>query len=480
MLYYGIYYAKKPAGFHGLSEMKGENMMARGKSEPLKSFKQFNLSSSRLILLGFAMPIVIGAILLALPISSSSGEGIGWLNALFTSTSAVCVTGLAVVDTGTDFSLFGQIIIMCLIQVGGLGFMTFGVLIAVVLGKKIGLKNRLLLQESTNALSTQGVVRLSLGIFLIALIIEIAGAALLIIRWEEELGWGQAIYYGVFHSISSFNNAGFSLWSDSLSRYVGDPLVNIVITLLFIIGGLGFTVVLDVWKHRRWNKLSLHSRIVLSTSAFLCLAGFIVIFIIELFNSRTFGSLTWGERIWAAYFQGVVTRTAGFNTIDIAAMMTTSQFFMIFLMFIGASSGSTGGGIKTSTFAVLLFTLVSIIKGKQDVQLLNRRIPQSIILRSIAVMVISVGVVIFATFLLTISEHSLQKDFMEVLFEVTSAFGTVGLSMGLTPELSPFGKGVIILTMYIGRLGPLTLAFALSQRVVNQKYRLPEEKVLIG
>ncbi|MFB4324571.1 TrkH family potassium uptake protein [Paenibacillus sp. CR_12] len=454
--------------------------MANGKSEQLKSLKQFKLSSSRLILLGFAVPIVIGAILLALPLSSSSGESIGWINALFTSTSAVCVTGLAVVDTGADFSIFGQIIIMCLIQVGGLGFMTFGVLIAVVLGKKIGLKNRLLLQESTNALSTQGVVRLSLGIFLIALIIEFIGAALLIVRWEAELGLGQAIYYGMFHSVSSFNNAGFGLWSDSLSRYVGDPLVNLVITLLFIIGGLGFTVVLDVWKHRRWNKLSLHSRIVLSTSAFLCLAGFIVIFIIELFNSRTFGPLTWGERIWAGYFQGVVTRTAGFNTIDISAMMTTSQFFMIFLMFIGASSGSTGGGIKTNTFAVLLFTLISIIKGKEDVQLLNRRIPQSIILRSIAVMVISVSVVIGATFLLTISEHSLQKDFMEVLFEVTSAFGTVGLSMGLTPELSPFGKGVIILTMYIGRLGPLTLAFALSQRVVKQKYRLPEEKVLIG
>lgn len=454
--------------------------MFRSKSQPQISMKQFHLTSSRLILLGFAFPIVLGAILLALPISSSTGTGVGWLNALFTSTSAVCVTGLVVLDTGTDFSLFGQIVIMCLIQVGGLGFMTFSVLIAVVLGKKIGLKNRLLIKESTNSLSTQGVVKLSLGIFLIAFIIELMGAALLIIRWNEELGLGQAVYYGVFHSISSFNNAGFSLWTDSLSRYVGDPLVNIVITLLFIIGGLGFTVVLDVWKHRRWTKLSLHSKIVLSTSGFLCLTGFLVIFIIELFNTHTFGSLTWAERMWAGYFQGVVTRTAGFNTINIAEMMTASQFFMIFLMFIGASSGSTGGGIKTNTFAVLLFTLISIIRGKQDVEILNRRIPQSIILRSLAVMVISVGVVILATFVLTISEHSLQKDFMEVLFEVTSAFGTVGLSMGLTPELSPLGKGIIILTMYIGRLGPLTLAFALSQRMFKQKYRLPEEKVLIG
>ncbi|RED89228.1 TrkH family potassium uptake protein [Cohnella phaseoli] len=448
--------------------------------DSLSSKSQFHLTSSRLILLSFACPIVLGAILLSLPISASSGEGIGWLNALFTSTSAVCVTGLAVVDTGTDFSIFGQTVIMCLIQIGGLGFMTYSVLVAVVLGKRIGLKNRLLIQESTNALSTQGVVRLSLGIFTVALVIEVVGAALLTIRWSEHLGLKNAIYYGIFHSVSSFNNAGFGLWSDSLSRYVGDPLVNIVITLLFIIGGLGFTVVLDIIRNRSWKRLSLHSRIVLAFSGILCLTGFLVIFALESFNSETFGNMSWWERIWAAYFQGVVTRTAGFNTIDIASMMTASQFFMIFLMFIGASSGSTGGGIKTSTFAVLLFTLISIVKGNPDVQIMHRRIPQSIILRSLAVMVISVGVVTVATFLLTLSEHSLRKDFMEVLFEATSAFGTVGLSMGLTPELSPLGKFIVIFTMFIGRLGPLTIAFALSQRVSRQKYRFPEEKVLIG
>ncbi|WP_373232829.1 TrkH family potassium uptake protein [Cohnella sp.] len=448
--------------------------------QPFKSRKQFHLSSSRLILLGFAVPILLGAFLLALPAASSTGESIGWLNALFTSTSAVCVTGLVVVDTGTAFSVFGEVVIMCLIQIGGLGFMTFGVLVAVVLGKQIGLKNRLLIQQSTNALSTQGVVRLSLGIFLIAFVIEFVSAALLAFRWAEEMGWMRAIYYGVFHSISSFNNAGFALWPDSLSRYVGDPVVNIVITLLFIIGGLGFTVVLDVVRQRKWKKLSLHSKVVILTSAALCLVGFMGIFLIELFNPDTFSSLTWSEKIWAGFFQGVVTRTAGFNTIDIATMMTASQFLMIFLMFIGASSGSTGGGIKTTTFVVLLFTVIAIIKGKQDVQILQRRIPQALILRSLAVMVISVGVVLSAAFLLTLSEHSLQKNFMEVLFEATSAFGTVGLSMGLTSELSPLGKCIIILTMYIGRLGPLTLAFALSQRVVQQKYRLPEEKMLIG
>lgn len=454
--------------------------MLKGLFIRLGTKRQFHLTSSRMILLSFAIPIILGAILLTLPISSTSGESIGALNALFTSTSAVSVTGLAVVDTGGDFSLFGQIVIMCLIQVGGLGFMTFSVLVAVVLGKKIGLKNRLLIQQSTNTLSIQGVVRLSLAIFIVAFVIEVIGAVLLMLRWMGDLGLAKAAYYGIFHSVSAFNNAGFGLWSDSLSRYVGDPVVNIVITLLFILGGLGFTVILDIWKNKSWRKLSLHSKIVLLASSFLCLGGFIIIFIIELFNPATFGSLTWTERLWAGYFQGVVTRTAGFNTIDIASMMTASQFFMIFLMFIGASSGSTGGGIKTTTFVVLLFTLISIVRGNQDVQIMKRRIPQSIILRSLAVMVISVTLVVVVTFLLTLSEHSLQKDFMEVLFEATSAFGTVGLSMGLTSELSPLGKCIIIVTMFIGRLGPLTLAFALSQRVFKQNYRYPEEKVLIG
>lgn len=445
-----------------------------------RSTPLIHLTSSRIILLSFAIPILMGAILLALPVSSATGSSVGWLDALFTSTSAVCVTGLVVVDTGTAYSLFGQIVIMCLIQIGGLGFMTYSVLVAVVLGKKIGLKDRLLIQQSTNALSTQGVVRLSLGIFTAALIIEALGAISLTLRWMGDMDFVTALYYGIFHSISSFNNAGFGLWADSLSRYVGDPLINIVITLLFIFGGLGFTVILDLWKNRSWRSLSLHTKIVLSTSAILCAVGFLVIVGIEWFNPDTFGALTGSEKIWAGYFQGVVTRTAGFNTIDIASMMTASQFFMIFLMFIGASSGSTGGGIKTTTFVVLLLTLISIVKGKRDVQIMRRRIPQSIIMRALAVMVVSVGVVIAATFLLTLSEHSLKKDFMEVLFEVTSAFGTVGLSMGLTAELSPLGKLIIILTMFIGRLGPLTLAFALSQKQSQEKFRYPEEKVLIG
>ncbi|ETT32960.1 MULTISPECIES: TrkH family potassium uptake protein [unclassified Paenibacillus] len=442
--------------------------------------RKLSLTSSRIILLGFAVTIILGTIMLSLPVSSSTGTSVGWLNALFTSTSAVCVTGLVVLDTGTDFSNFGQIIILLLIQIGGLGFMTFSVLIAVILGKKIGLKERLLIQQSSNSIETQGVVRLSLSIVLISFIFETLGALLLTVRWANDLGVAKALYYGIFHSISAFNNAGFSLWSDSLSRYVGDPLVNIVISFLFIIGGIGFIVILDLYRKRSWKALSFHTKIVLITSGVLCFAGFLVIFVFELFNTRTFGTLTWGERIWGGYFQGVVTRTAGFNSIDIGAMLPASQFFMIFLMFIGASSGSTGGGIKTTTFAVLILSIFSTIKGNADVQLLKKRIPQDLIFRSLAVMTISLGLVLGATFLLTITEYTRHTDILALLFEATSAFGTVGMSMGLTPDLSPIGKCIIIVIMYIGRLGPLTLAFALAQKSVKQKYRYPEDKLLIG
>lgn len=442
--------------------------------------RKLSLSSSRIILLGFVITIFIGTIMLSLPVSSSTGASVGWLNALFTSTSAVCVTGLVVLDTGTDFSTFGQIIILLLIQIGGLGFMTFSVLIAVIMGKKIGLKERLLIQQSSNSIETQGVVRLSLSIVLISFIFETLGALLLTLRWASELGVGKALYYGIFHSISAFNNAGFALWSDSLSRYVGDPLVNLVISFLFIIGGIGFIVILDLYRKRSWKVLSFHTKIVLITSGALCVAGFLFIFGMELFNARTFSTLSWSERIWAGYFQGVVTRTAGFNSIDIGAMLPASQFFMIFLMFIGASSGSTGGGIKTTTFAVLMLSVFSTIKGNEDVHLLKKRIPQDLVSRSLAVMTISLGVVLGATFLLTMTEYTRHTDILALLFETTSAFGTVGMSMGLTPDLSPMGKYIIIVTMYIGRLGPLTLAFALAQKTVKQKYRYPEDKLLIG
>lgn len=263
-------------------------------------------------------------------------------------------------------------------------------------------------------------------------------------------------------------------------RYVGDPVVNIVITALFLIGGIGFFVIIDIFRKRSWSRLSLHSKIVLAGSAILCVAGVLVVTAVEWFNPKTFGDLSFTEKLWAGYFQGVVPRTAGFNSINIGDMMAASQLFIIFLMFIGASSGSTGGGIKTNTFAVLLLSMISTVRGQRDVHMFKRRIATELILRSLAVIMISIGVVVLVTFLLTLTEHSLQKDFMEILFEATSAFGTVGLSMGLTADLSFLGKMIIIITMFIGRLGPLTLAFALAQKRSKTSLRYAEEKIMIG
>ncbi|MFD2673673.1 TrkH family potassium uptake protein [Marinicrinis sediminis] len=437
-------------------------------------------AASRFLVNGFMLVTIVGALLLSLPIASEKGQDLSFIDALFTSTSAVCVTGLIVIDTPSQFSVFGEMVIMVLIQIGGLGFMTFSVLIAVLLGKRIGLRERMLLQQSTNAVNPAGVVKLSLGIFFIALVVETVAAAILTIRFAPDLGWSRASYYAVFHAISAFNNAGFSLWPDNLMRYVGDPVVNMVITMLFLIGGIGFFVVLDVIRKRKWVAFSLHTKIVLSASLFLCVAGPLVITLIEWFNPKTFGMLSFSERLWAGYFQGVVTRTAGFNTLNIPDMMTASQFVMIFFMFIGASSGSTGGGIKTNTMVILLLSIWSTIRGEKHMHIFKRRIAIDLVFRALAVVMISIMVVLLSALLLTLTEHSLQKDFMEILFESTSAFATVGLSMGLTYELSFWGKVVIIATMFIGRLGPLTLAYAMSQTSNQQDYKYVEEKLMIG
>ncbi|WP_435163036.1 TrkH family potassium uptake protein [Paenibacillus glycanilyticus] len=438
------------------------------------------ISAPRIIIFGFALLIVVGAILLALPVSSASGNSIGWIDALFVATSAVCVTGLSVVDVPSTFTTFGELVILVLIQIGGLGFMVFGVLFAILIGKKIGLRERLLIQQSINSYSPQGVVRLALNIFLIALVIESLAALVLAIRWSGEYGTARAIYYGIFHAVSAFNNAGFALWSDSLMRYVGDPTVNIVITLLFIFGGLGFTVILDLLKKRNWKDLSLHSKIVLTTNAILIVSGTVWILCMELLNPETFGLLSWPERLWASYFQGVVTRTAGFNSIDLAAMLPASQLFMIVLMFIGGSSGSTAGGIKTNTFAVLIMSVLAIVRGREDVVIYKRRLATDFILRALAVIIISLGVVLVCAILLTITERHTDHNFMDILFEATSAFGTVGMTLGLTSKLTFAGKLVIIATMFIGRLGPLTMAYAMTRSSNKQYYRYPEEKLMIG
>ncbi|WP_413242619.1 TrkH family potassium uptake protein [Paenibacillus sp. 1P07SE] len=424
--------------------------------------------------------IWVGALLLMLPAASTAAGSIGLLDALFTATSAICVNGLVVLDTGSVFTTFGQVVIMVMIQIGGLGFMTLGVMVAIVLGKKIGLKQRLVIQQATNSSSAQGLVKLSIYMVMIAFAFEAIATLILTLRWQGDLGWGQAVYHGLFHSVSAFNNAGFALWSDSMSAYIGDPVVNVTIVLLFIIGGLGYIVVVDILRKRSWRRLSLHSKVVLLGSGILFGAGFILLYLLESWNPATFGPLDTGEQLWAAFFQGATPRSSGFNTIDIGSMLTTSQFLIIILMFIGAASGGTGGGIKINTIIVLVLATVNTFRGRGQIHAFDRRIASDTVMRALAVVMSSLGVVLIVSLLLTISEGMLEEHFLEVLFEATSAFSTTGLSMGLTSELSPAGKIIVTVTMFAGRLGPLTLAYALAQKKRSSKIGYPEDHILIG
>jgi trk system potassium uptake protein len=443
-----------------------------------KRLKTIKINPAQILVLGFMCLIFIGTCLFMLPAATRDRHHLSLIDALFEATSAVCVTGLAVVDTGTTFTLFGQIVLLVLIQVGGWGFMTSGILMFMIMGKRIGLKQRILLQESLNAFSVQGIIKLVQRVIIITLSIEAIGAIALAVRWSQEMSVGKAIYYGIFHSISAFNNAGFGLEADSLSRWVGDPTVNIVITSLFILGGIGFFVVADVLEKRNLRTISLHTKIALSVTLVLNVVSTLVIFALEFNNPATLGDLATADKWWGAYFQGVVTRTAGFNSIDISQMTLSSLVFMMGLMFIGASSGSTGGGIKVTTFALLLLALWAVLTNKEEVNIFKRRIPGSLVFRALSIAVSGVLFIFIIFFLLTITEQGAEMS--KIMFETVSAFGTVGMSAGLTPELSPWGRILITVMMFIGRVGPLTMAFALAIRSHDSKIRYAEEKILIG
>ncbi|WP_163859305.1 TrkH family potassium uptake protein [Paenibacillus elgii] len=445
--------------------------------------KKIELTPPQILVIGFAAIILLGATLLSLPISSASGQPTLFIDALFTATSATCVTGLVVVDTGSHYSMFGQIVIISLIQVGGLGFMTMSTLFAFVLRKRISLKERLILQEAMNQGSMEGIVRLIRRVLVYSLTIEFTAAIIFSIRWSFDFGIAKGIYFGIFHAISFFNNAGFDLFGSviapftSLTTYADDWIVNIVSMGLIILGGIGFVVMSDVVDYKKHKRLSLHSKVVLSATGLLIVVGAIVIFIFEFTNQKTLGSLNWSGKILASFFQSVSPRTAGANSVDIGAMRQASQFFIIILMFIGASPGSTGGGIKTTTFTTLIGAMIAMIRGKEDIVLFHYRLGKDRILKAITLTMIALFLVIFVTMLLTTTEN---QSFLKLLFEVTSAFGTVGLTMGVTPDLSFFGKIMISLTMFAGRLGPLTLAYALGPKAEKELYRYPEGKITIG
>ncbi len=445
------------------------------------------VSPAQIIVIGFAGVIVLGAILLNLPFASSSGKSIGLLNAFFTSASGVCVTGLSVIEVGTTLSVFGQVVLLVLIQIGGLGFMITTSFIYMLIGKRITLKERMVLKESLNELNLQGIVRMARNILLLTLIAESAGILLMMIRFVPDYGVVQGIYYSVFHSISSFCNAGFDILGlgTSMQTYVSDPLINFTMIGLVITGGIGFFVLLEFCRApacANKHMFSTHTKIVIITTAALIAAGFAVFFITEYSNPKTLGPLSAGNKVMAALFQSVTTRTAGFSTVGQANLMPVSKLMTIFLMFIGASPAGTGGGIKTTTFAVVILLIISIIRGQDDVTVLKRRLNKQVAMRAIAILFLGFAFVAALTITLALVETK-SFEIGDVLFQVTSAFGTVGLSTINTGALSPASDIVLMVAMFTGRVGLLTFTFAIAKRLASKtqnKMKYPEDRVMIG
>lgn len=444
-----------------------------------------NWSPSQVLAAGFFGLIVVGTILLLLPFSSANGYSIGLTDAFFTSVSSVCVTGLIVKDTPNDFSFFGQIVIMVLVQIGGLGYMTSSTIFALILGKKIGLRERLIMKESLNVFSLEGLVRFTKAVIWTTFIIEGIAAVLLALRFSYDFPPLNAIYLGIFHSITAFNNAGFSLFSDNLIQYRGDVSVNIVIMGLIILGGIGFIIFSDIYRYIKGEvvSLSLHTKLTIITTVALILIGTILLFLFEGNNIGTLHGLTIKDKVLASLFHSVSARTAGFNTLDVGQMASDSLFMLIILMVIGASPGSTGGGIKTTTFAIMIVALLSTVRGRQDFTAFGRRLPVDLVAKAfLLTTMVSIIIIVSTTILLLVENKSL----IATLFEVASAFGTVGLSVGnggilsLSAIFSDSGKFFVALTMFAGRLGPLLMSIAIIKGTQTPSYRYPEEKVVIG
>lgn len=444
------------------------------------SFGRLRLTPPKILSLGFMLLIAAGTILLYLP-ASTIGERLSFIDALFMATSATCVTGLAVVDTGTQLTVFGQVVLLVLFQFGGLGFVTMATLITLVLNKRISLKDRLLLQESMNQNSMQGIVKLIRRVLIYSLVIQLSGAAVLAARFMMEMPVGKAVYYGFFHSVSIFNNAGFDLFGDihgpfaGITRYVEDPIVNITSMLLIFLGGIGFIVLSDVIDFPKRKRLTLHSKVVLFTSAVLIVVGAVIFFWLEL--NSTLKPLHTGGKIMASFLQAITPRSGGVTTIEIPLLRESTQFLMILLMFVGAAPGSTGGGIKVTTFAILVSTAVARLRKKEDIVMFRHRISKDTVYRAITMTLLSLMLIVIATMLLSVTESA---DFLTVLFEAVSAFGTSGITMGLTPELTTIGKVLVIILMFVGRTGPLTLAYALKPKNSKELYRYPEGNITIG
>ncbi|NJN87909.1 MAG: ATPase [Leptolyngbyaceae cyanobacterium SL_7_1] len=444
------------------------------------------MTVSRTICLGFMTVILIGTLLLMLPISTIDGQWNDLIVALFTSTSAVCVTGHIVVNTPDHFSFWGQLFILGLIQIGGLGYMTATTFLLILLGRRFGLRDRVAIQQSLDRNELQGVSGMVRSIIALTLIFEITGILLLLVAFLPDRSPGEALWSAIFHSVSAWNNAGFSVFSDNMVSYQSSWLVNLVVPGLVIFGGIGYEVILEIYLllrdrlQRKAGRLvvSLGFKVAITTTAILLVMGTIAIFFAEKSNDDIFSTLPLKTQWLAAWFQSAATRTAGFNSIDVGGMSTTSLFIMIALMFIGGSPGGTAGGIKTTTLRVMTSCTKAILQGKEEVLLYERQLPISVILKAVGVVVGSVFTVIVMTALITFFDP--EVDFIRVLFEVVSAFATVGLSTGITAGLSTASKLVLIATMYIGRVGVLLLMGSILGDPVPSSIRYPEENLLVG
>lgn len=439
------------------------------------------LTQTQMIAWGYALIILCGAILLTLPAASKSGEATGFVDALFTATSASCVTGLIVADTFQHWTVFGQWVILGLIQIGGLGFMTIGVFFSILLRRKIGLRTRGILQESVNMTQIGGIVRLAKTIVKGTLCLEGAGAILLAIRFFPKFGFAKGLYYGVFHSISAFCNAGFDLMGQeegyvSFTGYYDDWLVNLTIMLLIVVGGIGFFVWSDIaqnkWKVKRY---SLHTKIVLLATTVLIFGGALLFYIME--SGNLFADMSTQGKILSSLFSSVTARTAGFNTVDTAALGESSKMLTIILMFIGGSPGSTAGGIKTTTLVVLLIFVKSSLKKERNCNLFNRRLADDAVHKAGIVLCTNLFLAVTATFIITAIQGIPLTD---VVFEVVSAIGTVGMSTGITREVGWISKLILIFLMYCGRIGSLTFALSLRGHKQEPPVVQPIEHITIG
>lgn len=455
-----------------------ENGIPKKRKVSLRS----RFSATRLLALGFIAMIIIGAGLLTLPWAASSGKSVGFFDALFTATSAVCVTGLTVVETGVTYSLFGQTVILLLIQAGGLGFVTIMTLISIALGRRVTLRDRMLIQEAMNENNIGGMVRLILWVIKLTFTCELAGAALLAVRFVSEFGLARGAYYAIFHAVSAFCNAGFDILGEgaSVMRYAQDPLVSLTLCALVVAGGLGFGVINDVLHARRFSKMRLHTKLVLVTTCILVLTGTAATLAAEWNNPETLGGMSVGGKLLAAFFQSVTLRTAGFVTLTQGALRPVTKFVGTALMFVGAAPASTGGGMKVTTVAILVLLTVSIIRGKKETTFFGRTVSTEALKRAMAIFMTGLAALILCTTLLS-ALHP-EMAFIDVLYECASALCTVGLSAVGTAKYCAVARLALILMMYMGRIGPLTLALAVAMRQQNQggSIRLPEENVTIG